>query len=83
MNDRRDELQHYLKENGIATMVYYPVPLHKMKVFSGKCKMVNGLSHSERAAGEVLSLPIEPLMEEEEVLSVIGTIRAFFKKDSS
>jgi dTDP-4-amino-4,6-dideoxygalactose transaminase len=82
LNGKRDELQRHLKENGIATMVYYPVPLHKMKVFHGRCKVVNELPHSERAPGEVLSLPTEPLMGEEDVAAVIHTIRAFFKRSS-
>jgi len=38
LNGKRDEVQKKLKEKGIQTMVYYPVPLHKMKVFKGKCE---------------------------------------------
>ena len=82
VNGRRDELQRCLKENGIATMVYYPVPLHKMKVFNERCTVVNELFQSERAPREVLSLPTEPLMGEEEVAAVVDTVRAFFKKNS-
>ncbi|MBT9149579.1 MAG: hypothetical protein DDT27_01178 [Dehalococcoidia bacterium] len=55
-------------------MVYYPVPLHKMKVFDKRCRMPGGLAEAERAAKEVLSLPIEPLMTEDEISYVCETI---------
>jgi len=83
LNGKRDELQKYLKEKGISTMVYYPVPLHKMQVFDGKIKIFNELNQSEQAIMEVLSLPIEPLMEEEDILSVVEAIREFLKRDSN
>ena len=83
LNGKRDELRKYLKEKGISTMVYYPVPLHKMQVFDGKIKIFNELNQSEQAIMEVLSLPVEPLMEEEEILSVVEAIREFLKRDSS
>ena len=82
LNGKRDELQKYLKEKGISTMVYYPVPLHKMQLFDGKSKIFNELNQSEQAIMEVLSLPIEPLMEGEDILSVIEAIREFLKRDS-
>ncbi|MFW0860475.1 MAG: DegT/DnrJ/EryC1/StrS family aminotransferase [Dehalococcoidia bacterium] len=71
---RRDELQKYLKDKGISTMVYYPVPLHKMKVFDKRCRMPAALAEAERAVQEVLSLPIEPLMTEDEISYVCETI---------
>ncbi|GAB6183592.1 DegT/DnrJ/EryC1/StrS family aminotransferase [Thermodesulfovibrio hydrogeniphilus] len=73
---KRDELQIYLKERNIDTMVYYPVPLHKMKVFNGRCKTVD-VKQAEQAPKEVLSLPIEPLLTEEEVRYVCKTIKEF------
>ena len=78
---RRDELQSYLKERGISTMVYYPVPLHKMKVFSnGRSKVSGSLVHTEQAAMSVLSLPIEPLQSEEDIEYIIEAVRNFFKE---
>lgn len=59
-------------------MIYYPMTLHKMKVFDGRCKIFNQLGESEKAAKEVLSLPIEPPMKEEEIMSVVKAIRKFF-----
>ncbi len=72
---KRDEVRSILKDRGIESMVYYPVPLHKMKVFNGRCKIFKGLKESERASREVLSLPIGPLMNEEDVVFVAKTIR--------
>lgn len=75
----RDLLQAHLSGNHISTMVYYPVPLHDMLVFkNGRAIEGGDLSCSEKAATEVLSLPIEPLMEKEDVLFVCAKIKDFF-----
>jgi dTDP-4-amino-4,6-dideoxygalactose transaminase len=79
LNGRRNELQSYLRGRGVSTMVYYPVPLHKMKVFDGRSMSPVGLPESEKAVDEVLSLPMEPLMSEEEVRTVAETVRGFFE----
>lgn len=71
----RNQLQKYLKENGIDSMVYYPVPLHKMKVFvNNGMEIFESLKNSELASKSVLSLPIEPLMEEDKIKKVIEKI---------
>jgi dTDP-4-amino-4,6-dideoxygalactose transaminase len=77
-NGKRDELQTFLREHGITSMVYYPVPLHQMKVFDGRCKIFDQLQESELAVREVLSLPIEPLMEKNSVMRVVSSIKKFF-----
>ncbi len=58
---RRDAVAETLKKAGVQTMVYYPVPMHKLSVYASE-----GLSlpHSEAAAAEVLSLPIWPQMDD-------------------
>lgn len=76
-NGKRDLLQRYLKDRGIQTMVYYPVPLHKMKVFEKRCEILEDLRYSEESAKSVLSLPIGPLMEEDKVMTVIEAINSF------
>jgi dTDP-4-amino-4,6-dideoxygalactose transaminase len=75
---KRDDLQKYLKNKGIDTMVYYPVPLHKMKVFDGKVKTHEELNESERAVQEVLSLPIEPLQSDSTTSYVADAISSYF-----
>lgn len=76
---RRDELLKALNEKGVSTMIYYPFPLHKMKVFEGRMKTFGDLVYSEKAAKEVLSLPIEPLQQYDETKYVVDCIRQFFK----
>jgi dTDP-4-amino-4,6-dideoxygalactose transaminase len=77
---KRDAFQNRLKENGISTMVYYPFPLHKMKVFGdGRSKVFGSLQHAERAASEVFSLPVEPLMNDEDIQAVIQAVKSFRK----
>ncbi len=81
-NDRRNELQDYLKENSISTMIYYPYPLHKMKVFGGARAIVaNALPETEDACKSVLSLPIEPLMEKDKVQNVVAQIKEWISVD--
>jgi len=77
LNGKRDTVQKYLKEKGIDTMVYYPLCLHQMKVFKERCKTLPALENSIRATKEVLSLPIEPLLTEDELNIVVN-----FLKDS-
>lgn len=62
LRGKRDALQNTLKNAGIDSMVYYPVPLHKMKVFNGNKEVWGNLERADSASREVLSLPIEPLM---------------------
>ncbi len=80
LNGKRDDFQKYLKEKNIGTMVYYPVPLHGMKVFEGRCKKSASLHECEKAVSEVLSLPIEPLMPKEQVEYVVDSVKEFFQR---
>ncbi len=77
---RRAEIQALLKEKGVSSIVYYPVPLHKMKVFEGRCKMGGAeLEITEKMTTEVLSLPMGPFQAEEVTMQVIGAVKAFCK----
>lgn len=62
LNGRRDELQAGLAAAGISTMVYYPLPVHRLPVYAGG---QHTLPLAERLSQEVLSLPIWPQMDEE------------------
>ncbi len=72
---KRDSLQKMLQEKGVSTMVYYPFPLHKMRVFNGRSVAADNLSCAEQACASVLSLPIEPLLNDDEIEFVIGAVR--------
>lgn len=68
----RNELQAYLERNGIQTQIHYPVPPHKQKAlpqFHNLCFPI-----TERIHDEILSLPISPVMTDEEVDFVVKTI---------
>jgi len=75
---KRNQLQQYLKDKAISTMVYYPVPLHKMKVFNNRCIVYERLEYSEKAVESVLSLPIDPLQEEEKTSIVTEKIKEYY-----
>ncbi|GAB7389275.1 DegT/DnrJ/EryC1/StrS family aminotransferase [Bacillaceae bacterium] len=77
--ERRDALQHYLKEHGIATMVYYPTPLHLQPVFAELGYREGDLPETEKACREVLSLPMFPELKQEQQDYVIDKIVEFFK----
>ena len=73
--ERRDELQKFLADNQIQTLVHYPIPPHKQKAY----KEWSNLSFpiTEKIHSEVLSLPISPVLTNEEVTYVIETINRY------
>ena len=75
---RRDDLQSYLKDRGIGTSIYYPLPLHLQPCFAYLGYQPGSCPESERAAGEVLSLPIYPELTESQLDEVIGAVRSFY-----
>lgn len=74
-NSKREKLQKYLEEQGIQTLIHYPIPPHKQKAY----KYFNHLSFpiTEQIHDEVLSLPLSPVMTNEEVQRVIDAINSF------
>lgn len=60
LNGQRERIQKFLKEKGVGTMVYYPIPLHLQKVHSSLGYSLGDLATSERLSNEVLSLPMFP-----------------------
>ena len=76
-SSRRDQLQAFLKAKGVGTLVHYPVPIHLQPAYTGRLRSNDTLPESERAAREVLSLPIYPELSETEVQRVVETIRSF------
>ncbi len=76
----RDELQAYLKEQGVATMVYYPLPLHVQPVFKELGFKEGDLPVAEKIANEALSLPMFPELKLEQQEYVVSKIAEFFNK---
>jgi dTDP-4-amino-4,6-dideoxygalactose transaminase len=76
-SSRRDELKTFLKEHGVGTLIHYPVPVHLQPAYRQLIRSGADVKETERAAGEVLSLPMYPELTEKEVQSVSELIRSF------
>jgi dTDP-4-amino-4,6-dideoxygalactose transaminase len=75
---RRDELRAWLTERGIGSEVYYPLALHQQKALASLGYREGDFPESERAAREVLALPIFPHLRDDEQERVVAAIRDFF-----
>lgn len=76
----RDELQKFLKDQGISTMVYYPVPLHLQPVFKELGYVEGELPITEKASREVLSLPMFPELKKDEQDYIIEKLIEYYKR---
>jgi len=74
----RDRLRQFLKENGIGTEVYYPLPLHLQECFNNLDYRRDDFPVSEEASSCVLSLPIYPELSEEQKEYVVKKIEEFY-----
>jgi dTDP-4-amino-4,6-dideoxygalactose transaminase len=75
----RDDLRAYLADRGVSTEIYYPVPLHLQDCFRDLGYNVGDLPESERAAKEVLAIPIYPELDEKAQEFIVDTIASFYK----
>jgi dTDP-4-amino-4,6-dideoxygalactose transaminase len=76
---RRDELQTYLKENGVGTEVYYPLSLHQQPCFAHLGYKTGDFPVSEQLAGDSLALPIYAELGLDNIEHVVGLIQSFYK----
>jgi dTDP-4-amino-4,6-dideoxygalactose transaminase len=77
--ERRDALQQFLSERKIGSTVYYPHPLHLQPLYASLGHRAGEFPHSERAAQEVLSLPLYPELRKEQIARVVESIAEFLK----
>jgi dTDP-4-amino-4,6-dideoxygalactose transaminase len=77
---RRNELQKFLSERNIGSAVYYPVPLHLQPIYAKLAHHKGTFPHAERAAEEVVSLPMFPELRPEQVQRVAETIAEFYSR---
>lgn len=77
---QRDNLKNFLSEKEIGTGIHYPMPIHLQKAYLGKLKGADYLRVTERAANEILSLPMYPELTESDANKVIAAIREFQSK---
>jgi dTDP-4-amino-4,6-dideoxygalactose transaminase len=77
--EQRDALQNFLSERKIGSTVYYPYPLHLQPLYLALGHKAGDFPHAERAAQEVLSLPMYPELRKEQIARVVETIAEFLK----
>jgi dTDP-4-amino-4,6-dideoxygalactose transaminase len=76
--DRRDDLREYLRERGVATAIYYPMPLHLQKCFAPLGYRRGSLPVAEGTCYNILSLPCHPMLSEADLEYVASHIRQFY-----
>jgi dTDP-4-amino-4,6-dideoxygalactose transaminase len=78
-SEKRDELMEFLKRHGVSSLVHYPVPIHRQPAIVDVLGAQPKLRNTEKAAAEVLSIPMHPKLTEVEVEYVSDKIRDFAK----
>jgi dTDP-4-amino-4,6-dideoxygalactose transaminase len=78
---RRDELQRFLRERGISTRIYYPIPVPAQPCFQDGSWPAGAFPVSDRLAAEVLSLPAGPELSGEDIERVASAVRAFYGEE--
>ena len=81
-SERRDELQAFLRSCGIGALIHYPVAVHLQPAYQGRLHGSNDLRETERAARQVLSLPMYPELTSEEAGQVITAVQLFHRQIS-
>lgn len=76
---QRDSLQEALRQAGVPSMIYYPVPIHEQKAFAGKIKTPVFLDVTQTLCKTVLSLPMHSELSPEQVTYICSQISQFFK----
>ncbi len=77
LSDRRDELAGFLRDRGVGSAVYYPVPLHLQKCFAHLGYKPGSLPVTEQTATRILSLPCHPMLADDDIAHVVGTTKSF------
>jgi dTDP-4-amino-4,6-dideoxygalactose transaminase len=70
----RDKLQEFLNDNGVQTLIHYPIPPHKQLAYKDMNSM--SLPITEQIHDEVLSLPISPVMDDTDVMKVVEVVNS-------
>jgi dTDP-4-amino-4,6-dideoxygalactose transaminase len=68
-------LQNYLKENGIETMIHYPIPPHKQKALSSWNHLEFPIT--EKIHNEVISIPLNSTLRDDEIKHIVSTLNKY------
>ncbi|MEJ5201930.1 MAG: DegT/DnrJ/EryC1/StrS family aminotransferase [Anaerolineales bacterium] len=74
---KRDALRDYLKSKDIGSEVYYPVPIYRQRLYVNELGYNMQLPETEKAAAEVLSLPIHPALTQQDLEAVVSAVNTF------
>lgn len=74
---QRNQLQEHLTQAGVQTLIHYPIPCHRQAAFA--TARHSGLPVTESMAERILSLPLSPVLTDDEQQQVISAVRAFYK----
>ena len=77
----REQLRAYLEAKGVAVGMHYPIPIHQQEAYRGYCSDNIHLPITEKAAREILSLPMFPELIDEEIDYVCGCVRDFVESE--
>lgn len=77
---KRDDLRAYLKEKGVGTEIYYPLPMHLQNCYKDLGHTKGSFPVSEQAAEQVLSLPIYAELSEAQLTYVVDSIAGFYQR---
>lgn len=72
-NGQRDRVLEGLGERGVGTGVYYPVPVHQQRIYEESCRGLS-LPEAEKAAQEVLSLPVHPGLSQQDLETIVAAV---------
>jgi dTDP-4-amino-4,6-dideoxygalactose transaminase len=78
----RDNMQSFLKMRGVGALIHYPVPVHLQPAYRDKLRSSDNLFETEKAACEVLSLPIYPELSEKDLQTIVEIAKSYGEKRS-
>ncbi|KAF0146416.1 MAG: putative aminotransferase [Nitrospirae bacterium] len=79
----RDGLRDFLRKQGIGTLIHYPVPVHDQPAYRGRIKCSGDMRNTEKAAGEIVSLPMYPGLSSASVQKVADAVLEWSRRSGS
>lgn len=78
---KRDSLRTYLRDHGVSSEVYYPVPIHKQSFYMSDLGYKDSLPETEHATEEVLSVPVHPSLSPSDLETIVSAVNEFMEKN--